>query len=414
VRVGASAVDEFRLTSNLGNGLNFGGREKVFDLQDHSPDYSADVCEAPIVPLRYTPAVKNELPESLGRSPELFPHALDVRGDSVSFIRLSRADYVKASFLDSRVLTPRSIEHMMPWRHVVDAIEAARLPERCAFIFHIGHVGSTLLSRLIGAHPRAFALREPMILRTCAQLSFEPEARPQAWSEGDFDARLSGCLKLLSRTFDDQQHAVIKATSFVSEMATALLSRASAPKALTMYISPESYLATILGGANSRPEAKMLAPYRLRRLHRRIGGEAWQLGSLSEGELLALGWACEMSALAHASRAAGARILRVDFDQFLARPATFLFAALCHFNIDATPSEAHTILQGPDMYRYSKAPEHAYDAALRSEVLNEARATHGAEIQRGLAWLDRAAAQFSAVRDAMELAENAPPLPPSR
>jgi hypothetical protein len=168
-----------------------------------------------------------------------------------------------------------------------------------------------------------------------------------------------------------------------------------------MYVSPESYLATILGGANSRQEAKILAPSRLRRLHRRIGAEPWRIESLSEGETLALGWACEMSALAQAARAAGERALRLDFDQFLARPPAVLFEALRHFDIETTSSEGEAIIAGPHMRRYSKAPEHAYDAALRFAVLSEARATHGAEIERGLRWLDRAAAEFAPVRDAL-------------
>jgi hypothetical protein len=59
------------------------------------------------------------------------------------------------------------------------------------------------------------------------------------------------------------------------------------------------------------------------------------------------------------------------------------------------------------MRRYSKAPEHAYDAALRRAVLDEARALHGEEIRRGLSWLEDAAAEYSAVRDAMTFAETA-------
>jgi hypothetical protein len=58
-----------------------------------------------------------------------------------------------------------------------------------------------------------------------------------------------------------------------------------------MYVSPESYLATILGGPNSRQEAQRLAPDRLRRLQRRL--RRAKLGnpeSLSEGETLALAW----------------------------------------------------------------------------------------------------------------------------
>jgi hypothetical protein len=243
-----------------------------------------------------------------------------------------------------------------------------------------------------------------MLLRTFVQLEREPGAKPPAWSDADVETRLGGCLKLLSRTFDPRQRTVIKATSFVSELGARLLSRPAAPKALMMYVSPESYLATILGGPNSRQEAKMLAPSRLHRLHQRLGRPVWRLQSLSEGEMLALGWACEMSALVQATHAADSRAWGLDFDRFLDRPAEALLTALSHFDLDPTPDEVTAILRSPTMRRYSKAPEYAYDAALRLEVLNEARAAHGAEIRRGLAWLDRAAAQFAPVRDAVAFA----------
>jgi hypothetical protein len=345
------------------------------------------------------------LSESLGRSPELFPHELDARNDTITFIRLRRADYDEASFLDARLLTPRATGHTLPWGQVAAVIETTNLAERCNYIFHIGHVGSTLLSRLIGAHPGAFALREPALLRTFAQLEREPAAKPPAWTDADVQTRLGGCLKLLSRTFDPRQRAMIKATSFVSELAAGLLSRPAAPKALMMYVSPESYLATIFGGPNSRQEAKMLAPSRLHRLHQRLGRAVWRLESLSEGEILALGWACEMSALVQATHTADGRAWRLDFDQFLASPAESLLSALHHFELDATPGAVTAILHGPTMRRYSKAPQYAYDAALRLEVLNEARAAYGAEIRRGLAWLDRAAADFTPVGDAVALAD---------
>jgi hypothetical protein len=343
------------------------------------------------------------LSELLKGSPELFPFGLDALNDTVSFIRLSRGDYEHASFLDARILTPHTERRIVPWPQAIAAVEAAGLAEHCAYIFHIGHVGSTLMSRLIGAHARAFALREPMILRAFAQLRGDSPAQARAWTGADVDVRLGGCLKLLSRTFEAHEIAVIKATSFVSELADELLARPSSPKALMMYVSPESYLATILGGPNSRQEAQRLAPDRLRRLQRRLGSDAWQPGNLSEGETLALAWACEVCALAHAAGRAGGRILWVDFDEFLANPAPRLLAALRHLKIEASADEVASILRGPHMSRYSKAPEHAYDAALRREVLNEARALHGVEISRGLAWLNRAAVEFAPVRSAMAL-----------
>ena len=344
----------------------------------------------------------DDIADALGASPEWFPHELALPADGISFIRLRKVDYERASFLDARLVAAPRAKQVLRFDQIAAAIAAVPLAECRGYIFHIGHVGSTLLSRLVGAHARAFSLREPMILRTFAQLAAAPEERPRQWGDKP-DARLSICLKLLSRTFEPRQTAVVKATSFVSELAAGLVSRISQPKAVMMYVAPETYLATILGGPNSRQEARLLAPSRLRRLQRRIGMAGWELTSLSEGEMLALSWACEMSALAEAVHAGSDRALPLNFDQFLGRPAPILMAVLGHFGIDATEEEVRAILGGPDMYRYSKAPEHAYDADLRHEVLNEARAAHGSEIRRGLLWLDAAAAQFTAVRDALSM-----------
>jgi hypothetical protein len=340
---------------------------------------------------------------TLGDSPELYPHALDLKNDTVSFIRLRRPDYVAASFLDSRILTAQTARYLAAWRDVTAAIGAGGLQETCAYIFHIGHAGSTLLSRLVGSHPAVFALREPLLLRTFAQLAADSGLRPFA---GDIEVRLAGCLKLLSRTFDPRQMSIIKATSFVAELAADLMSRAAAPRAVLMMLPPESYLATILGGPNSRQEAKRLAASRLSRLHRRIGGSIWRLEALSEGEWIALGWACETSALAQAARAAGERALRLNFDRLLARPVESLRDVLQHFRIAPGPGEVEAIIAGPDMHRYSKAPEHAYDAALRLEVLNAARAAQEREITRGLALLEKGAREFTPLRDALDFVDS--------
>jgi len=332
-----------------------------------------------------------ELQSRMG-SPELFPYSLDCRADAVSFIHLSRAAFEGASFLDARVLSPGVVPHEVAWREAAAAIHGAGLAERCDYIFHIGHVGSTLMSRLLGTHPRVFALREPLVLRQLVSLQ-----------EHEGEERFSGCLKLLSRTFESSQRALLKATSFVSEIAQRLLARPAAPRALMMYVAPESYLATILGGPNSRQEARLLAPGRLERLHRRIGENVWSLETMSEGEMLALGWACEMTALTAAVHSAPDRLLALNFDRFLHRPEPYLHAALRHLGIAASNAELGAMIAGPHLRRYSKAPEYAYDAALRQEILSEARGRSAAEIRSGLRWLERGAARFTALRGALDL-----------
>jgi hypothetical protein len=343
------------------------------------------------------------LASSLERSPELFPFDLDTATDQIALIRLTEADYQRASFLDGRILTPQTLRRPVPWPQLEAAVAAARLEETASYIFHIGHAGSTLLSRLLGAHPHVFALREPAILRTLVQTGSTSAAIPRLWSEPEFDRRLASILKLLSRTFRPEQGAIVKTTSFVSELGAPILARQSHPKAIFMFVPAETYLATILGAVNSPKEARMLAESRLNRLHTHIGGEQWRLAALREGEMVAMSWACEMTALAAAAKEAHEPVLWLNFDRFLDEPAASLASAFRHFGIESGPAEIDAIISSPERHRYAKAPEHAYDSSLRRRILEQARREQSVEIACGLAWLDRAGAQSAAIASALPL-----------
>ena len=334
--------------------------------------------------------VIGSLAEALTRSPELFPCALDLAAGSVALIRLCETDYEQASFLDSRIVQGRSAR-TVPSVELAGAVEEANLPENSNFIFHIGHVGSTLLSRLLGKHESIFSLREPEILRTLA-LSRD---------EVIVDRHLSTFLKLWSRTFDSNARALVKVTSFASDLAAPILARPHAPRALLMYVNPETYLATIFGGANAPAEAKALAPFRLERLGDRLN-HTWKLNALSEGEMIAMSWACEALALSEAAEKAEGRAHMLDFDKFLAQPRAALSIALAHFGVSVDAQRLDLILSGREMRTYSKAPEYEYDADLRTAVLNQGRARHAPEIGRGLLWLDATAVRFPQLRKMLD------------
>jgi NAD(P)H-dependent FMN reductase len=103
--------------------------------------------------------------------------------------------------------------------------------------------------------------------------------------------------------------------------------------------------------------------------------------------MVAMSWACEMSALAAAAEAAEGRALWMNFDSFLEDPAAALGSAFAHLGIEAAAAQIRCILSGPDMRRYAKAPEYAYNAELRRDLLNQARRTHTARIEQGMQWL---------------------------
>jgi hypothetical protein len=294
---------------------------------------------------------------------------------TLRLVRLDESAYRTASFLDRRILKSGPEEALCPIATVAQA--AVTLAPVAHYLFHIGHVGSTLVSRLIGECTEFFSVREPAMLRAVAS--------GPTRTFGGVD--LVGVLGLLARTWRREQRALIKATSFVGELAETILEVDGDSRAIFMYTPALAYLRGISGGPNSRIEARTLAPARLARLNRRLGFEEKPLEPRSEGEWIAMSWLAEMAPLRTTAERFGPRVLWADFDAFLSAPAPGLERLLRFLGAAPRASEVESLVSGPLMRRYSKAPEHAYDTALRRAVLESADREQGAEIRRGMQWL---------------------------
>ncbi|HET8613470.1 MAG TPA: hypothetical protein VFL92_11955 [Sphingomonas sp.] len=338
----------------------------------------------------------------LADDPARFPHMIDAVRDRLLLMELDERRLTEASFLDQRAITPDTRGAWIDWAEA----EAGCPPgarDDAHWIFHIGHVGSSLISRLLGAAPGVLALREPMALRALAELAGVLDRPECPIDPAGFPARAALLRRLLARTFRPEQRAIVKATSFVSEIAPALVSGGA--KALFLHVRPESYMRTILAGDASRQELAMVSGARLARLHRRLGDAPWRLWRMDEAAKLALGWATEMTALdaAEAAMPAGTA-LRLDFDLFLDSPAETLLLIAGHFGLALDEAQARALVASPIMQRYSKAPEHAYSPDLRRRLLDQAQAEHGTAITRGLAGLEAAAKEHPAIGRALDRA----------
>ena len=133
-------------------------------------------------------------------SPRWFPHYYDAASDSVLIVERSEEEYRAASFLDDRSLSPQTARHLVPWSQIAGAVPADARRD-LNFIFHIGHVGSTLISRLLGELPQVFALREPVILRDVAERLAERGLPEALWPAESVPKRLDVVTALLSRTW---------------------------------------------------------------------------------------------------------------------------------------------------------------------------------------------------------------------
>ena len=324
-------------------------------------------------------------PQEIWRDARWLAQAVDPNAGLVRFVEMSSDDYREASFLDDRMFEKPRTSHLLKWSEVADAMPAdARTDAR--WIFHIGHVGSTLIARLLGELEGVLSIREPRAFRDLT--FFPPDVR------AGFAPTLQA---LMSRAFAPEQVALVKATSFVSEIAAELVP--SGGRALFLYATPQAYVSGILAGENSRKELAGMTDMRRQRLSSR---GLHLPAPRNVADSAAIAWACEMTAL---ETSAQPGTLWADFDRMLRDLGGGLRTLCDHLGFEASDEALSAIANGPLTRRYSKATEHEYSVELRGSLLSEAEDRHRAEIDSALAMLAKAAETAPLLRKALDRAQ---------
>jgi hypothetical protein len=312
----------------------------------------------------------------LASSPALYPHSFDARGDRVMLVRLSAADYRLSSFLDSRMLAPGMDAAWFDYVPVAVSAERVR-PRSLHMIFHIGHVGSTLLSRLLDEVPGVLGLREPHPLQTLADMADETPA-----GEG-YLARLNTFLRLWSRGFEATNAVIVKATSVACRIAPDILAVSPETKAVYLHLPAEAYIIAVLATGFGRADLKIFEAMRHKRLSAQRGSEVPPGGSV--GELAAIAWMVERDSLERAKAAAGRRVMLLNFESMLADMEGNLAQVLHHLGL---PPVAGQLVKSSTLTHYSKAPEQlAFSPEARAQLMRRSRDMFAAEIEKGLIFI---------------------------
>ncbi len=317
--------------------------------------------------------------------PDWYPQRLELVAEAMLFVSVNRRTYLEASFLDNRMNAPDMRGAWVPLSEVRAAMQdKASRPH--GFIFHIGHCGSTLVSRLLDTVPGVIGLREPLPLRSLAEARL---ALGHPWSlldEGGFDGLLELCLSLWGRTYTRDDRVLVKATSMTNDLIAPLLAAAPGARAIALHLKLEPFLATVLGGDSARIDLRAFAPARMQRFVRDRGAAPKPLAELGLGELAAFTWMVEVGAIA--ATADGDRLIMIDFEELLAEPGTQLGRIACQLGM-ARPEQAGVNMAGSPLWtRHSKSPGQAYDPAARRGALERSRTGQADEIRAGLAFVD--------------------------
>ena len=336
-------------------------------------------------------SIADDLLTRLQESPDAYIHKIDFNSGRVLLVQFDAATYRSASFLDDRILGPATKGAWLPLDRAAEASRLVANTRPLHFIFHTGHVGSTLVSRLLDETGVVLSLREPLPLRTLAD-AYDALGGPDLLlSDAQFEPTLAMFMRLWGRGYDGTRSVVVKATSSAGRLATPILTAGEGSRAIYMNVRAEPYLATLLAGQNSPIDLRGHGPGRMRRLQSRIAAPLAPLPTLSIGELAAMSWLTESWSQHDAVKRFPGRVIALDFDQFLSTVAESMSRILAHLQLPDNPRFLSEIGNSPVLTRYSKAPEHAYTPNVRAEVLRDSRRHNSAEMRKGLDWLERLA-----------------------
>jgi hypothetical protein len=328
---------------------------------------------------------------SLAVSPDVYVQKVDLARDAALLVQLSAGAYRTASFLDDRILTPDVQGGWTSLASLRDAAQAIAAPKPLHFIFHTGHVGSTLLSRLLDESGCVLSLREPLPLRTLADAHDVLDQPESLLNTRDFDALEQALLKVWSRGYAQTHTVVVKATSSACRIAARLLERHDNARAVYLNLDVEPYLATLLAGRNSGIDLRGHGPVRIRQLQARIETPLMPLHSLSIGELAAMSWLADTWNQHDCLARLPVHVMALDFDELLGDVAGGVGRVAAHLQLPIEPRWLADIARSPVLTRYSKSPDFEYSPQVRHELLRQSRQNNAIQIAAGLRWLENLA-----------------------
>ncbi len=305
-------------------------------------------------------------------------YQLDFAHDTCDWLPVTESQFREASFLDQRIHDAAASPVSFARADVFNAL-AGQAPASTDFIFHIGHCGSTLLSRALAATPAVLPIREPLTLRQLS--SHASPTLPQQWQEW-----LQLALSAHNRPFHPGQRCMIKATSTCNALIRPVAEKMPDARMLLVFVRLEPFLAGMLGKESPARDLAGHAPHRLQEWQA-LTGEVFipPATGMGEVQLAVLTWLTSVARMMAAVIDHADQCLMLDFDAFLEAPERQFEILFEHFGLQ--DSRSHILQAWPEIsLGYSKQPDQPYSAFNRNRTLSRGRMLRGAEIQQGLDW----------------------------
>ena len=296
-------------------------------------------------------------------APEWLAHRYDETADQIRFVEYDRATRAAAPFLIDQYLPAKPFKALDRQQ----ARQAAPATAPLHVIFHSGFCCSTLLAACFDQPGLATAFSEPMILNDVHGW------RKRGATPAAVGALLDDALSFLARPFAGDAAAVVKPSTLLNGLASAMLRLRPDSRAILIHAPLRDFLVSIAKkGLDGRLWARELfLNMRRESLTSPLGFDDEAFFGQTDLQIAACAWLGQQAVFAALASAYPDRVRTIDSEAFLDRPDAALRAAAKHFRLDFSDDQLGRAMSGPlqrnskDRTSYSKEGRQAdYATAL--------------------------------------------------
>lgn len=312
--------------------------------------------------------------------PHWVPVHFDLGQDTLTFLKTTRDDLSKGSFLDQRFFLP---DDQFQSVRLSQALHAQIKRQPISWIFHSAFCASTLMARALDVPGKTLALKEPDILMQLAN-AFRM-ARRAGQDTRDIERVRDLIFALLSRRFSPHERILIKPTNPANYLLQHVL--ANGERALLMTSDLETFLTSILRkGEDGASFMRVL--YNIYTL------DGTGLSKISERDALrftdlqvaAIIWQHQHEDLTAAARAYPDQTRAIDGLAFPPQRVKYMRAVNDFLGLNLTETDLETNANGPVFNRNAKLGDQTFDPTERDAQNARLQDTFADRLKTTIEW----------------------------
>ena len=318
-------------------------------------------------------------------SPKAYIREIDWHEKTARLLMMSRAHYVRSSFLDHRTQAAGP-EKTIPLAELKHQLAELPKPHKGPhFIFHTTFCGSTLLSRCLDRVGICLAYKEPYLLH---DLAFRARSRWILKGQIDLTEYMNIALLLLSRTYRHSERALIKPSDSCNNLAVTLLQAHETSRALLLYSDLDSFVVSNLHHVSRRLHLFNSLERACYDLHQ-LGFPDFDPNITDPARAAATVWLSLMMQHLAVLEETSLEVRSLDSAEFYARPFETLQAASAFFDLAHRPADLQREVEKGAFKQDAKKQDQTYDSGQAEQRRAAQRAGLETVMAEAELWVQR-------------------------